>query len=187
MTTSAPPPGIRPRPYQSARTARASPTSGVMTTPLPAARPSAFTTIGPFHSSSAPFAASSECTTTARAVGMPWRSMNRFAKILLDSRRPAERLGPKTAMPASRKRSPTPAAIAVSGPSTTRSICSASTRSANVLPSVAAISQFSPREAVPALPGAAKIAPQDGDCARRQESASSRAPLPTTRMRTFDC
>ncbi len=56
-------------------------------------------------------------------------------------------------------------------------------RFASVLPSVAAISQFSPRDAVPALPGAANIASHDGDSASRHESASSRAPLPTTRTR----
>src|SRR5579883_1602120 len=111
--------------------------------------------------------------------------MNRLAKILLDSSRPPERLGPKTAMPASRSRSPTPAAIAVSGPSTTRSILSVRHRCAMALPSVAFSSQFSPRDAVPALPGAAKTASQDGDRAIRHESASSRAPLPTTRTRNL--
>ena len=89
--------------------------------------------------------------------------MKRLAKILLDSKRPAERLGPKTVIPASRSRSPTPAAMAVSGPRTTRSIPSRRARSANPLPSVAEISQFAPREAVPAFPGAAKIASQEGD------------------------
>jgi hypothetical protein len=110
--------------------------------------------------------------------------MKRFEKILLDSRRPAARPGPNVAIFASRNRSPTPAAIAVSGPSTTRSIFSSIARASNDLPSVAEIGQFVPRDAVPALPGAAKSASHDADRASRHESASSRAPFPTTRIRT---
>ena len=45
-------------------------------------------------------------------------------------------------------------AIAVSGPTTARSIPASRARSASALPSVAPIFQFSPRRAVPAFPGA---------------------------------
>ena len=79
----------------------------------------------------------------------------------------------------------TPAAIAVSGPRTTRSMRSPRQRCVRPLPSVAEISQFSPRDAVPAFPGAAKTASQDGDSASLHESASSRAPLPTTSSLPF--
>src|SRR5665213_3109115 len=111
--------------------------------------------------------------------------MKRLAKILLDSSRAPERFGPKTSKPASRSRSPTPAASAVSGPTTTRSTAFAFARSRIARMSVAATSgKFVPRIAVPALPGAWKSASHDGDCASCQESASSRAPPPTIRIRT---
>ena len=114
---------------------------------------------------------------------MPWRSIKRLAKILLDSSRPPERFGPNTAMPASRRRSPTPAAIAVSGPSTTRSMRSHDAAFGDRFAVGRRDVPVFAARAVPALPGAAKIASHDGDCASRHESASSRAPLPTTRMR----
>ena len=60
-----------------------------MTTPLPAASPSAFNTMGYENESSALFASSSLSATTYRAVGMRYRSMNSLAKILLPSRRAA--------------------------------------------------------------------------------------------------
>src|SRR5271166_345814 len=97
--------------------------------------------------------------------------MKRLAKILLDSRRPAMRPGPNAAM-------------AVSGPTTARSTPAARARATSAFPSVAEIGQFSPRVAVPAFPGAAKISLQDGACASRHERASSRAPLPITRIFT---
>ncbi len=178
---SVPPPGTPAFANQSATTALASLTSGATTTPLPDASPSALMTISTSgHSSMMVKACGNECATRARAVGILWRSKNRFAKILLDSSLPAERLGPNTAMPASRKRSPTPAAIALSGPSTASSMRSARARVASAFPSVATISQFSPRVAVPAFPGAAKTVSIDGERASAHESASSRPPPPTT-------
>src|SRR5580658_7052676 len=184
MTTSWPPPGTPPAPYQSLSTANAAAASSQTTTPLPAASPSAFTTAPPCQFPSARVACASVCTATNLAVGIPWRSRKRFAKTLLVSSRPPPRLGPKTNSPASRQASPTPAAIAVSGPSTTRSIAASSARRAIPRASVGASSgQFVPREAVPALPGACTSASHEADAASRQDSASSRAPPPTIRIR----
>ena len=52
--------------------------------------------------------------------------MNAFAKALLDSRRAAAAVGPKSSRPSAAKRSATPRLSGSSGPTTVRSICSRS-------------------------------------------------------------
>ena len=85
--------------------------------------------------------------------------MKRLAKILLDSSRPPERFGPKTVNAGLAQ--PVADAGGDRRLRTEHDEIDASRRARvalSPLPSVAAISQFSPRDAVPALPGAAKIA-----------------------------
>ena len=57
-----------------------------------------------------------------RAVGTSWRAMKAFAKALLDSRRAAAAVGPKSSGRPRRKRSATPRLSGSSGPTTVRSI-----------------------------------------------------------------
>ena len=78
-------------------------------TPLPAARPSAFTTQG-------------ACGVVSRlAVGTPAATMTSLPNAFDPSIRAAAALGPKTARPFRRSSSPTPATSGASGPITTRS------------------------------------------------------------------
>ena len=154
-------------------------------TPLPAARPSALST----GRSSGPRISSHLCAAWAvsksspPACGTPADCMTCLANHLEDSIRAASRAGPKARMPRSVRASTSPAARGASGPTTTRSMrrCSA----ASQMPSMSESwrLRFSPSSAVPALPGAARMASQDGDWASFQASACSRPPPPTIRMR----
>jgi hypothetical protein len=122
---------------------------------LPAARPSAFTTAA--GKLIERFARCSERVHDGEARGRDAVALHEALGEDLARLEPraAERLGPKTAMPASRTRSATPAASAVSGPTTTRSIRSLCARSTIARVSVARRRRSSsPRVAVPALPGA---------------------------------
>ena len=74
-------------------------------------------------------ASSSDSQVRKRAVGTPWRAMNAFANALLDSRRAAAAVGPKSSRPSAAKRSATPRLSGSSGPTTVRSICSRSASS----------------------------------------------------------
>ena len=78
------------------------------TTPLPAARPSSFTTYGAPSSSSAAAASSAVVQTNARAVGTPAAAMTSLANALDPSSRAASAEGPNAAIPAARTASATP-------------------------------------------------------------------------------
>ena len=92
------------------------------TTPLPAARPSALTTIGAPRCVDVGLRSRGVGERRVRAVGMPWRTMKLLAKSFELSSCAAARVGPKIRRPASRKASTTPAASGASGPTTVRSI-----------------------------------------------------------------
>ena len=99
----------------------ASSRSGATTTPLPAARPSAFTTARPPSSSTNALAFSTSSKLPERAVGMPLRCKSSFAKAFDPSRRAAEAVGPKTTTPRACSASASPPTSGSSGPTTTRS------------------------------------------------------------------
>ena len=99
-------------------------------------------------------------------------------KPLEPSSRAAAAPGPKTAMPAARRRSARPATKGPSGPTTTKSTVCAS---ANATGSGA--STHVATCAMPGLPGAAYSAVQRGEAARARAKACSRPPEPMRRMR----
>ena len=111
------------RPSSRAPTASAVGRSSAMTTPLPAARPSAFMTSGYANSPRriASSAAAAESQTRNAAVGTRCRAMKSFAKALLHSRAAAALVGPTIARPAAVKASTTPRLKGSSGPTTVRS------------------------------------------------------------------
>ena len=84
-------------------------------------------------------ASSSDSQIRNRAVGMPWRAMNALANALLDSRRAAAAVGPKSRRPASVKRSAMPRLRGNSGPTTVKSICSRSASDSTASRSVRSI------------------------------------------------
>ena len=86
----------------------ASATLVATTTPLPAARPSALTTIGAPRSSRRPSPRRRRSKVRCSAVGMPWRTMKLLAKSLDASSCAAARVGPKIFRPASGTRRPRP-------------------------------------------------------------------------------
>src|SRR3954469_16497781 len=94
----------------------------------------------------------------------------------------AAALGPKTAIPALRSASATPATNGASGPTTTRSMALALASSTTARASHGSAAAQSAQRAMPGLPGAAMSLPQLGDCLRRQASASSRPPDPKSRI-----
>src|SRR3954469_21738485 len=94
----------------------------------------------------------------------------------------AAALGPKTAIPALRSASATPATNGASGPTTTRSMALALASSTTARASHGSAAAQSAQRAMPGLPGAAMSWPQLGDCLRRQASASSRPPEPRSRI-----
>ena len=125
-----------------------------MTTPLPAARPSALITTGSPKSPKAATAASESVKTAARAVGTPAAVMTSFAKALLPSSRAAALLGPKTRRPSASSRSVSPAQSGASGPTTVRSGRFAFAQATMAGRSSAPMGRLAARAAVPAFPGA---------------------------------
>ena len=79
-----------------------------ITTPLPAARPSAFTTSGAFCARIQAGSKSLRVKVAYAAVGMPWRFRKSFVKAFEPSRRAARRLGPKQRRPSAANASVTP-------------------------------------------------------------------------------
>src|SRR5437773_1442524 len=150
-------------------------------TPLPRARPSAFTATRPSRSRAHALAGVGVVKVSNSAVGIPASRINDLAKALLVSIRPAPRLGPKTLKPASRRASPAPASTAASGPSTTRPTRSCLANCTSRTTSVAAIGTLRAMPPVPPLPGAQKTRSTSSDCTHFHTSACSRAPEPTTR------
>jgi hypothetical protein len=119
----------------------------------------------------------------ARAVGIRFWRINSFAKILDDSSRAADFVGPKTRNRSAPKTSTIPAASGSSGPTTVRSMRFSFAKRARPGKSLALRATFSPISSVPALPGAQKMRSTAHDCFNFQASACSRPPLPT--MRSF--
>ena len=128
-TTTVDPAGPKVPSTSDARMASAaSARSAATVTPLPAARPSAFTTARPPSSSTNATAASTSRNRPQRAVGTPRVAITSFANAFEPSIRAAAAFGPNTLRPASRRASPRPATSGASGPTTTRSGSSWSTR-----------------------------------------------------------
>src|SRR5436190_12049557 len=94
----------------------------------------------------------------------------------------AAAFGPKTAIPAARRASPTPATSGASGPTTAKSIRSRLARPTMAWGSHGSAATHSAQRAMPGLPGAASNRPQLGDCLSLQASASSRPPDPKSNM-----
>src|SRR4051794_37334946 len=113
---------------------------------------------------------------------MPFARHKSLVKPLEPSSWAAEALGPKTAIPAPRNASATPATSGASGPTTTRSIASRLARSTTALGSHGSSATQSAHRTIPGLPGAASNLSQLGDCLRRQARASSRPPEPRSRI-----
>ncbi len=154
------------------------------TTPLPAARPSSFTTYGAPSSSSAAAASSGVVQTNARAVGTPAASITSLANALDPSSRAAHADGPNAAIPAVRTASATPATSGASGPTTTRSTPSEAASAATEGPSSGSTSCSVATAAMPGLPGAACTSVTPGSRASARARACSRPPVPMTRVFT---
>ena len=153
-------------------------------TPLPRARPSAFTATRPSRSRAHALAGAGAVKVSKSAVGIRASRINDLAKALLVSMRPAARLGPKTLKPASRSASPTPASTAASGPRMTRPKRSCLANLTSCTTSVEGMGTLRAMPPVPPLPGAQKTRSTRSDCTHFQTSACSLAPEPTTRTFT---
>src|SRR5215218_7339468 len=107
-----------------------------------------------------------------------------LAKIFEPSMRAAPREGPKIFKPASQKASAIPPTSGASGPTMVRSMSTVLAKLRNEIRSSTGMSTSSATEAIPGLPGAAKISSACRLCDRASTSACSRPPLPTTSKRT---
>src|SRR5437899_3169221 len=151
-------------------------------TPLPSARPSAFTTTGASQRESASRAAAASANDSHFAVGTPASSMSSFAKDFDHSIFEASRDAPTTAMRDRRSTSPIPAAMSSSGPTIARSICEATTCCSSQPTSSGRRSITRVKSPSPALPGMTSIVDTLLQFARRQQIAYSRPPPPSTRQ-----
>ena len=136
-------------------------------TPFPAASPSTLRTQG------------ARATASVSAVGTPAAAITSFANDFEPSIRAAAALGPKTASPACRSSSPTPATSGASGPTTTSSTSRLRASASRPSPSSARTGWQWPSRAIPGFPGAAWSSVRRGDRASPQASACSRPPEPT--------
>ena len=136
-------------------------------TPFPAASPSALTTHGAL------------ATGRSAAAGTPAAAMTSLAKLFEPSILAACAPGPKTAIPAWRSSSPTPATSGASGPITTSSAPTVPARPRSPSPSSARTGWQFPSWAMPGFPGAACSSVSDALVASFQARACSRAPEPT--------
>ena len=180
MTTDSPAAPKRPPRHSSAQvTARSS--DFVTSTPLPAARPSAFTTYGPSISSSRATADSRSKYSADFAVGTRADAMISFANDFDDSMRAASLLGPNTEIFADLSASATPAARGPSGPTTTRSIERSWHSRTTLCGSFGSTSvTTSPMSASPGLPGHETSWLNKGLCASFHPMACSLPPPPRT-------
>ena len=173
-------------PKQSSTKALALPAASATSTPFPAARPSALTTIPSAPAANSlliySLAAAASVKVAERAVGILYLFMNCLAKSLLPSRRAPSALGPKTRRPAARSLSATPAHRGASGPTTAKAISLVLANSASLSPSSTPILTHSATSAIPALPGAQYNFSVNGDCRSFQQRACSRPPEPITRI-----
>ena len=159
-------------------------------TPLPAAKPSAFSTYGAFTLSRnlQPSLRLSLLTLKHFAVGTPYFAMKSLAKALLPSNWAPRWSGPmiftafSSASPL--KKSTMPSTKGCSGPTTTRLISCFKQKSFTASKSDGFISTFTPTCAVPALPGAMKTC-APSLWANFHAKACSRPPEPSTNMLRF--
>ena len=153
------------------------------TTPLPAARPSAFTTTGAPRRRTNARAASASSKRSHCAVGMPAASHNSLVKALLPSSWAAARDGPMQGIEAASIASVMPATSGASGPGMTRSISLSCAKAIRAGKSSTPIGTHSATGAMPGLPGAHHSLVNSGLAAIAQQSACSRPPDPITRTR----
>ena len=141
----------------------------------------AFTTMGAWKSLSASCTSAFVVQTEYLAVGMRCRCMNSLAKLLLDSRRAAARVGPKMGQPRLWNSSTTPSVNGGSGPTTVKSgfnLLASCTSESTLFRSAA---MHSASAAMPPLPGAQYSFFIRDDCRSFHTMACSRPPLPRTR------
>src|SRR5215203_586042 len=153
-----------------------------MITPLPAARPSAFSTVGYVVVATRSSASSRLRSSTCEAVGTPASSISSFANAFEPSSSAAALLGPKAGMPASSRASTAPATSPASGPITaklTPRACAAATIA--TASSAATSGRHSASATIPALPGAQRTSVTCDERRSARTIACSRPPPPTTR------
>src|SRR5262245_13135619 len=163
----------------------ACPVVSQITTPLPAARPSAFTTSGARCARIQAGSKFARVNVAYAAVGMRCRLRKSFVNAFDPSRRAASLRGPKQRSPAASNASVTPMTSGPSGPTMVRSIRSRFANCRSAAMSSAAMSTLVTRgsSAVPALPGATYTALTCEACATFHASACSRPPDPMMRTR----
>ena len=118
------------------------------------------------------------------AVGIPAAVMTSLAKALDPSIRAAAASGPKTAIPAARSASATPATSGASGPTTTSSAATCRASRTTSEGSLAETACSSASSAIPGFPGAACSSLTSGSAASARTIACSRPPPPMTSTRT---
>jgi hypothetical protein len=123
-------------------------------TPLPAAKPSAFTTIGVLNLSRSPMAFSELVYTSYRAEGIEYFFIKSLEYDLLPSNLAPAFRGPKAFIPFSLSISTKPATKGASGPTTTISILESRENLTNLFRSSAFMSRHSAICDMPAFPGA---------------------------------
>ncbi len=152
ITTSAPATPSDP-PNISSIAAFASAAVIAITTPLPAANPSALMTIGAPVFSTCACAADVSENRAHPAVGAPQASQISLVNALDASSRAAAAEGPKVRIPPARNASATPAAKGASGPTTTKSTAFSTANANTAPPSSTSISAHSANWRYPDCPG----------------------------------
>src|SRR6056297_1742813 len=181
ITTSAPAPPKAP-PNMSSMAASASATVSATITPLPAASPSALTTMGAPCARTWSFAGPAAVNRAQAAVGAPAASQIALVKCFEASSSAAACEGPNTKRPASRSRSLTPAASGASGPMMINSIALPSQKLTTAAPFSISRLAHSAICAMPALPGATISLSHLGFCITAQAMLCSRPPPPRIRI-----
>ena len=156
--------------------ASASANESVTSTPLPAARPSVFTTHGPGRERRNSIAGPASSKVPNRAVGTPASARSSFMKALEPSMRAPSAPGPNTRRPAARSRSASPSTSGASGPMTNRSASIPSGGSAVTV-------TVWPSGVAPAMPGLPGVTTTSAVRPSTTASACSRPPEPTTHTR----
>ncbi len=151
------------------------------TTPLPAARPSAFITTGVPFSFKYFFALGASLKTLKSAVGKPNLFMASFAKILLPSSIASSLDGPNTLSPTSLNLSTMPFTSGTSGPTTVSPILFSFANFKRPSMSSAFISTKSAILPIPPLPGAQNTLFTLLLCVIFHANVCSRPPEPTTK------
>ncbi len=153
-----------------------------MITPFPAARPSAFTTMGAPVSSINFLAGSTEVKRPYLAVGIWYLAHKSFINPFDPSNCAALADGPKTSIPSALRASASPSTSGASGPTTTRSMdfSFANCTSFSISPTL--MGTHSACASMPAFPGAQYSVSQLSDCDNFHANACSRPPDPTNKI-----